>query len=227
VLWHDNAPGNYEICYASSTNKGATWSQKRRLTWTPGLSSQPAIAVDSAAFLHAAWADESPGNAEIFYMDSMDSGASWSTQRLTWNSGLSQAPSIAGDPSGGIHVAWWDDTPGGAEIFYKKSPTGGATWTGNMRLTWQADDSQGPVMVVDSSGGLHLVWWDSQPGNAEIFYQKSTNGGAAWTTKTRLTWSSGNSYGPAIAVDYLGNLHVVWYDNTAGDNEVYYRKFVK
>ncbi|OGD21455.1 MAG: hypothetical protein A2Y69_00885 [Candidatus Aminicenantes bacterium RBG_13_59_9] len=227
VLWYDYTPGNYEIYYMTSTNGGASWSKNQRVTWTSGWSGLPAIAVDSAANLHMVWSDETPGSSEIYYKNSPDGGASWSAgQRLTWNSGISQAPVIAVDSSGVLHLAWWDNTPGNAEIYYKKSTTGGTTWTANTRLTWSSADSQTPAIAVDSSGNPYLVWWDSAPGNAEIYYKKSTNGGASWSTNTRLTWSSGNSYSPVIALDYSGNLHVVWHDNTPGNYELFYRELV-
>jgi len=228
LLWYDFAPGNYEIYHKSSTNGGADWSKNQRLTWTAGWSGHPAIVIDSALNPHAVWSDESPGNSEIYYKSSLDGGASWSfNQRLTWNSGISQAPAIAVSSSGALHVAWWDNTPGNAEIYYKKSTTGGSTWTANKRLTRSSADSQSPAVAVDSSGDPHLVWWDSKPGNAEIYYATGTSGGSAWSPGTRLTWSSGNSYGPAIVLDYMSNIHVVWYDNTAGNYEVYYRKYNK
>ncbi len=50
----------------------------------------------------------------------LTAGATWTTQRLTWNSGNSYKPTIAVDSSNHIHVVWHDDTPGNREIFYKK-----------------------------------------------------------------------------------------------------------
>jgi hypothetical protein len=42
-----------------------------------------------------------------------------SSKRLTWNSGYSQAPSIAADNNGDLHLVWDDGTRGNQEIFYK------------------------------------------------------------------------------------------------------------
>jgi hypothetical protein len=39
--------------------------------------------------------------------------------RLTCNSGLSSSPCIAADSGDGIHVVWFDETPGMAEIYYR------------------------------------------------------------------------------------------------------------
>jgi hypothetical protein len=45
-----------------------------------------------------------------------------------------------------------------------------------------------------------------------------------WISPKRLTWTSGNSYDPAIAKDSNNHIHVVWYDDTPGVNEIYYKK---
>ena len=68
-----------------------------------------------------------------------------------------------------------------------------ADWTPAKRLTWNSGDSRLPAIAVDSSGNLHVVWQDDTPGNSEIYYKKSTDGGATWTTSQRLTWNSGAS----------------------------------
>ncbi len=40
--------------------------------------------------------------------------------------------------------------------------------------------------------------------------KKSTDGGSPWMTSQRITWTSGPSEHPAVAVDSSGNVHVVW-----------------
>jgi len=225
LVWQDDTPGNMEIYYTKSTNGGAAWSPSQRLTSTSGLSQSPAIAVNSAGHIHVAWEDDTPGNYEIYYMKSTNGGASWSAkQRLTVTSSSSQFPAIAVDATGNIHVVWQDSTPGNAEIFYKKSTNGGATWLANQRLTWTSGTSEWPALAVNSSGYIHLLWHDNTPGNFAVYHKKSTNGGGSWSANQRLTWTSGSSEGPGIAVDSSDYLHVVWPDNTSGNYEIYYKK---
>jgi hypothetical protein len=102
-----------------------------------------------------------------------------------------------------------------------------ANWTTAKRLTWNSGSSWYPGIAVDTSGNLHVVWDDDTPGNREIYYKKSTDGGSTWMPSQRLTRNSGGSGLPAIAVDSSGNLHVVWCDGTPGNAEIYYKKFVK
>jgi hypothetical protein len=224
VAWDNETPSSDEIFYKKSTDGGVTWTTKR-LTWNPGDSNVSFIAVDSNDHIHLAWSDKTPGNDEIFYKKSTDGGVTWTTKRLTWNFGTSWNPCIAIDTNSHIHVAWRDSTPGKREIYYKKSTNGGTTWT-TKRLTPNLYDSFWPSMAVDSYDHLHVVWEDPILGNDDIFYNRSTSGGTTWTTQL-LTWNSGASELPAVAVDSSNHIHVVWKDATPGNDEIYYRKGIQ
>jgi len=229
VVWFDNTPGNYEIYYKKSTDGGSTWMTSQRLTWNSGESYNPAIAVDSIGNPHVVWDQYKPENYEVYYRKSTDGGSTWMTsQRLTWNSGGSGGPDIAGDSSGNVHVVWSDNTPGNAEIFHKKSVDGGASWTAAKRLTWTSGESYHPRMGIDSLGHLHVVWSDDlYLYKSEIYYKKSMDGGSTWMTNQRLTWGIGASVEGAIAVDSFGNVHLVWQGFSApGKRDIFYRKSV-
>jgi BNR repeat-like domain len=226
VVWHDDTPGNYEIYYRGSTDGGATWTPTKRLTWTSDDSYSPAIATDSSGVVHVVWEDRTPGNYELFYKKSTDGGASWmSNKRLTWTAGWSQFQALTVDSSDHLHLVWDDGAPG--EIYYKKSTNGGDTWTASKRLSWNSSYSYAPSIGAESSAKLHMVWHDNMPGNFEIYYKKSTDGGTTWTAAQRLTWNPGESVWTSIAVEASGNVHVVWYDATSGDYEIYYKKYTK
>jgi len=225
VVWHDNTSGNYEIYYKKSINGGATWTANQKITSTSGTSKNPAIAIDTGGNIHVVWQDSTPGNAEIYYKKSTTGGATWTAnKRLTYTTGYSGSPAIAVNSSGHLHLFWHDNTPGNYEIYYKKSVNGGDTWAANLRLTFSAGVSEAPAFAVDSSDYLHLAWQDDTPGNTEIYYKSSTNGGAAWTANQRLTSTAGSSLVPAIAADTTGHLYVAWYDDTTGNKEIYYKK---
>ena len=46
---------------------------------------------------------------------------------------------------------------------------------------------------------------------------------ADWSPVKRLTWTSGRSYDPAMAIDSSNTIHVVWNDSTPGNYEIYYK----
>jgi len=228
VVWWDFTPGNCEIFYKSSSDMGVTWIPGRTLTWNSGDSRSPAVAVDPFGNLHVVWNDDTPGNNEIYYRKSTDGGANWLTsKRLTWTSGYSWSPTIAVDPSGNLYLFWTDDTPGSYAVYYKKSTDSGDTWTPAKSLVLSLGNAASPAIAVDFPGNLHVVWNGSRPGSDEVYYRKSTDGGTTWIADKRLTWNSGSSFSPDIAVDFFGNLHVVWVDSTPGICEIYYKKYVQ
>jgi len=224
VVWVDITPGKGEIYYSRSADQGTTWSVAQRLTWTSGSSNNPAMAIDATDAIHLVWNDGTPGNVEIYYMQGTDGGATWSAaKRLTWTSGKSEIPAIATTGISTLRLVWNDDTPGNHDIYYKGSPDGGATWSSAQRLTWSTGDSEFPEIALDASGIIHVVWRDDTPGNGEIYYKGSTDGGTTWSLLQRLTWNSGSSLYPVLAVDTSGTIHVVWQDSTPGNYELYYK----
>jgi Neuraminidase (sialidase) len=221
VVWSDYTPGNREVYYKRSTDNGRTWSKQKRLTKNAGSSSLPSIAV-SGHNIHVTWYDDTPGNDEIYYKQSIDNGANWSKQkRLTKNSGSSVASVIAVSGSN-LHLAWSDDTPGNLEIYYRRSTDNGVTWRKTKRLTKNDGLSLDPSIAV-SGGNVHVVWKDYSPGNAEILYKGSRDKGVTWGKQKRLTKSAEESAFPAVAA--LGNkVSVVWNDSTPGNIELYLKR---
>jgi hypothetical protein len=225
VVWHDNTPGNSEVFYKRSTDGGGTWSGASRLSWNSGGSYFPAIAVDSSNKAYVVWSDWTPSNPEIFWKMSTDGGVSWSgSKRLTSNSAEASNPEIAVDSNNNTHVFWQDGALGLFEIYYKKSTDGGVTWSGVKRLTWNPGGSYHPTIGLDSSDTIHMVWQDGTPGNAEIYHKSSTDEGVSWSVAKRLTWTANGSFSPAIAVDSSNRIHVVLFDSTPGNDEIYYKR---
>ena len=223
VVWYDDTTGNFEIYFRKSTDSGATWEVSRRLTRNAGDSYNPAIAV-SGSNIYVVWSDNTPGpgNFEIYFRRSADSGATWqASQRLTYITWSSFAPRIAVNKAD-IYVVWADCAPGNIEIYFRKSMNSGATWQASQRLTNNGGNSKYPAIALSGSN-IYMVWCDDTPGNFEIYFRKSTDSGAIWQASRRLTYNSGWSDEPAIAVNG-SNMYVVWYDDTLGNNKIYFKK---
>ena len=205
-----------------------TWTTNKQITNTLGDSKYPAIAVDGSN-IYVAWQDNTPDllNEEIYFKRSVDGGVNWITnKRLTNNAGGnydSQYPAIAVDGSN-IYVVWEDNTSGNEEIYFRRSVDGGVTWKTKKRLTNNAGYSQYPAIAVNGSN-IYVVWTDSTPGNYEIYFRRSVDGGVTWKTNKRLTNNAGVSYAPAVAVN-SSNIYVVWTDTTPGNKEIYCKKGV-
>lgn len=222
LVWLDYRDGNAEIYYKRSTDDGVNWETDLRLTNNTFDSQSPSLSV-SVQHLHTVWYDNRDGNYEIYYKRSTDGGVSWGADtRLTNNSGQSWYPSVSISGSS-VHVVWYDGRDGNDEIYYKRSTDGGVNWGADTRLTNNAALSQRPSVAATGTD-VHVLWTDFRDGSdAEIYFKRSTDGGANWETDIRLTNSIGNSYNPSVTVSGSA-LHIVWYDNRDGNQEIYYKR---
>ncbi len=50
---------------------------------------------------------------------------------------------------------------------------------------------------------------------------------AEWMPTKKLIWTLGDSARTVVVADSSDNLHIVWSDSTPGNNEIYYRRFLK
>ena len=211
VFWTADTAFGSEIYYKSSSDGGDTWTGSTRFTWKGITSERPDILVDSSGLFHLVWQDST---GDIFYSKSPD-GTNWMVdKRVTWTSGNSENPDLTVDSSGRLHLAWQDNTPGATdfEVYYRKSTDSGMTWSKTKRLTWMDNGSYRPDLAVDPSANLHLVWYDENPSLYVIYYKKSTDSGASWTSAKRLSWDPGWTAYPNLAVDGSSTLHLVWED---------------
>ncbi len=184
-------------------------------------SHSPEIAIDSLGNIHVVWHDDtSPRNVRY---------RCWNATTLSWtlmeNITLDSTDdathaAIAVDPSGNVHVAWEDDSDGwwgtDTTIFYRFRNATTGIWSGNInstdviapgRYAYSCD------IAVDHAGQAHIVWYESA--FSALYYSSWNATAGSWITIEEFTTeSTAVSLGAAIAIDSIGQPHVVWYDNT-------------
>lgn len=208
------------VLLAAAVTLQAAWT-KNRLSFTSVNSYEPSVAA-LGSYVYAAWYSDGPGNFEIFFRRSLDNGLTWqSTQRLTNALGNSFCPRVAASGTN-VYVVWEDSGPGNYEIYFLRSPDNGVTWQSAKRLTNLSGTSVSPAVAVNGAN-VYVVWKDDTPGNYEIYFRKSTDYGATWQAKQRLTNYAGNSFDPRVAVSGA-NVYVVWEDETSSNFEIYFRQ---
>jgi len=221
LVWSENiAFENNAAYYNRSTDGGVSWQGTSgiQLSNNPSTSEVfPSISL-SDTHLHVVWTE----NDEIYYRQSLTNGTSWNPiVRLTNDPSYSRSPCISASAQD-IHVAWQDRRDGHWGIYYKRSTDGGSSWGEDTQLTNTPAPAYTPSLSV-SGTVVHVVWEDNRDGNKEVYYKRSTNGGASWGEDTRLTNNSADSYNPSVAVSGTV-VNVVWEDNRDGNSDIYYKR---
>jgi hypothetical protein len=208
----------HQIISKSSTDDGQSWPIYYILNriGTSVEGEAPALAVAKGDTLYAVWKQsffDSLGHwgTDVFW--SRFDGSAWTpmanVSRQLFDSNSSDYPALVVDPANHPHVVWdVDYSP--YEVFYSRYDS--AFWTPPEIVS--GGGSFHPTLGVDSAGDLHLAYY---AGN--ISYRKHTGG--VWGSPTII----GSGGRPCIAVDFLGHLHVVWYDLISGNVEVFYSYF--
>ena len=181
-----------------------------------------ATAINPDNPVHVVWDDDTSGNFDIFYKrDGADFDPT--TINLSNNIGLGVGAQIA-TQGNTLYVVWQDNELGDNEIFFKRSTDGGATFGPTINLSDNVGESMLPSVAV-SGNNVHVVWMDdSDSGINDIFYRRSTDGGANFVEPAKnISDNVGDSDSPAIAVS-ASTVHVVWQDNTPGNNDILYRR---
>jgi hypothetical protein len=179
VAWVDGTPGNNEILFTRSADKGATFPTVANLSNGRGDSGNPQIGVDGNGNIFVAWQDNVPPvfNKDVYFAVSSDGGATFSNtpQNVSGNSGNSINLSMTVDATGAINLGWQDNTPGKANAFFTRSVDGGASFSSPAQNVSSDSGSSSDVQVAaDSKGNLALVWADNAFGVNQIFFSALT-----------------------------------------------------
>lgn len=177
------------------------------------------ISVDLFGVVHMVWSDYRDGNFEIYYRYVEEDYMS-PEFRITGDSDISTAPSVAGDLYSTANIVWTslvNDTE--PKAMFARVSFGyilSIQPLSNYR-------SYSPSVAVDDYGRTHIVWVDERNGNPEIYYAMVED--EMIGEPVRVSNDESVSDYPAIAVDRNGTVYIVWADGRDGNWEIYGRSF--
>lgn len=203
------------VIIANSTAEAA--EQAPASTATSGIASEVVAASSSNRFV--VWSDNSPGNYEIFFRRSADSGATWKpTVNLSNNPGRSNDEQIAVVGSN-VYVVWAQANVQGnlVNIFFRHSPDFGVTWKPFVKITSSETIQFIDPQIATSANNVYIVW---QGGDA--YFRGSSDNGATWQSIVNLSddLSAGNAQLAAVE----SNVFVVWENGAIGRGDIMSRR---
>lgn len=226
VAWSDQRweGGSQSIYTASSDDNGRTWSTPTVVIDTVDRSALPgAVIFGDQVFV--AWYDQ----ASTYPYTTTTYEAEVTTRAVRRipqpPSSTSTRPSLAVG-AGKLHVVFSGGTSNKPDIRYATRPLQATAWltaTVVHTHTHTGTGSWNPALAVSSEGKtLHVVWEEraSKSERAIMHMRGEVNGdGVDWTSPLTLSAGITLSLWPAIAADSGENLHVVWVEQLAEEEE--------
>lgn len=181
---------------------------------TLGYGYQRSIACDPQGNVHVVWLDQRSVPYQLWYRRFDRSAGLWRPETvLTNRSANCQAPAIAADGQGNLHVLWHLEAyPYG--IWYKRFEAGASAWHPDSLFetaTAQQVKYFPSVACRPGSREVHVVWYGSPDtgGSYQVFHRQYKPD-SGWRRAVQLSNAATDHDQTSIAVDSAGNLIAVW-----------------
>jgi hypothetical protein len=204
-----------------------------RISNAAGDQINPAAAGDGSGGAFIVWQDKRNGNYDLFAQRINAAGAiQWTTNGITVCAADSDQinPTIISDGNNGAIISWQDKRSGNFDIYTQRINASGALqWgpTTGAPVCVTVFDQTSMVMVSDGSGGALLTWEDYRsnagPGLADVYVQRVNAAGVSqWTSNgIGVCTQAAAQHGPRLIGDGSGGAYLTWYDQRAGNYDIY------
>src|SRR5262249_46072820 len=110
------------------------------------------------------------------------------------------------------------------DLFYRRSPDGGASWGAVNQLTTPGALAVRPAIAAFGND-VHLAWVDRRDAKAvwnfQIYYRRSTDGGLTWSSETRMTNRAEVSMHPQLVAPLPGFACLIYESGWVWDGSRY------
>jgi len=204
VTWVDGLSGAKcpDVYYCASTD-GKNWSKREDVSNTPGVCSNPTIAIGADSAIHVAWADSSSGeeHPDIYYACKHD-GAWSKIKNISHSPRVSSHPSLACSAQNKFYLAWSDNSrkEKAADIWCAISHTGGE-FRKPLNISNSRGMSRQPVIAAGKAEYLAITWSDTSSTLTQDDIWARTGIGEGFSNVLQLTLSKTGCLHPAVAIN--------------------------
>ena len=231
VVWSDKLTqlGDTDVFFRRSSNGGTSFDNTINLSNNAGHSDDSVVITASSGAVtnnnvYVAWRQNvSPTDNEILYRRSTNGGTSFgNTINLSNDVPKSWSPEAAAFGDNHFYIAWLSSN----DLLYKRSINGGTSFGNTINLS----DAPGVSasfhhqITVSSNNNANVLWIGGGPGNMDVFFRKSSPGGAGFGCTLNLSDSGGTKGQIDLATGSgVKNIFTTWTDYTNGTAYLYFR----
>jgi hypothetical protein len=184
------------------------------------------VAFDSKGAAYLVWTDT--GTIETCRLAIAPNGTTFSVKKTITDGVVDAfAPRVAVGEGDAVYVTYYNRylttaSTYNREVMVIKSTDGATTFSAQVNVSDNPGQSTFPAVVPDARGGVSVVWEDTTGNDqADVFFAHSSDAGATFGAPVNLSRNPGVSTGAGGAVDALGNLFVMWADDSSANSEAF------
>ena len=231
AVWDDRTTqsGLEDVFFRRSSNGGTSFDNTINLSNNAATSGGSLVVAASSGVVandnvYVAWSDATLSDDEILYRRSTNGGTSFdNTINLSNDATASWFPVAVAYGDNHFYIAWtsWQDH----EILYKRSVNGGTSFGNTINLSNDPGKSAYARIAVSSNNNVNVLWADNTPGNEDVFFRKSSSGGAGFGCTLNLSDSNSDGVGRIDLAIVSGgnNIFTTWMADAAPNNDIYFR----
>jgi hypothetical protein len=174
--------------------------------------------------------------SQILLAVSRDGGAHWAPLGQASDGPVaSRLAAVAADASGRVYVVWTRYDDGVGKVYYREwAGPGAGAWTApQLRISVRGVYAGYPAVALDRLGHPAVVWYGIREGPTPVptrhgsIYEILYAGfdGRAWSHPSLISTGVPDSINPALASDFTGRIHAVWYQYNGRVYQVRYAEF--
>jgi hypothetical protein len=186
--------------------------------------------------VYVVWWSNRTGQFEVMFRASHDSGRTFEDKMNLSNTpeGASLQATIAASDDNNVIVTWLDNQTGSVETYVRTSTDRGQTFSPPMMINGTKADprqlnflserdfqinffeeAEEKTQISASGNNVYVVSWDRDPGNWDIFFSRSTDGGVTFEDAINLSDNPNTHSDDAIMIADGENVYVTWWERAS------------
>jgi hypothetical protein len=207
-----------QILFTRSVDGGANWDNKpltRNLSSSPikgvgALFPRIAVTRTGKTRVYVVYDDDTAGPRHAYCVRSSKNTNFKRSTVLSSGSEGGLAPVVDTDSAGTVNVAWAGSMNSPRQVVFARSTDQGVTFSQPINVSNSTEEGFDPAIAIGADDAINLAWEDTGSGIGQIFFSRSTDGGASFSTPGQVSAALGEASDAEIAIDSQGRISVAW-----------------